>query len=377
MQFQAERGPFNSALTTINKVVERRSTIPILSFAHLHATQDKVTIIGTDLDIEIRADVPADVKEPGTIALPASMLRDLVAKSPDGAVVKVSDRDNGARVESGRARFQVQTLPADEFPTLPEWSPSHRFQIPAAQLLALIAPCRHAISNEETRYYLNGVFLATIETPAGRMLTAVATDGHRLSLTRLPAPEGSADMPAIIVPTKTIDRMVEVAKASSGSITIEVDDRRIGLAADDLPIRLSSKLIDGTYPDFLRVIPTGGTVEAEIDRELLAAVADRVTTISAADRGRAIRFTWKDQAVTLTVQNPEAGSAEETIDIRLDGDPIEIGFNGRYLGEALAVLPTERVRIRMTDPGSPALLEPVSPPVDAPGQLIVLMPMRV
>lgn len=377
MQLEAPRGPLFAALSATNKVVERRTTIPILSCVQIRAEPGRVTVIGTDLDIEIRQELAAEVKEPGLIALPASMLRDLVSKIPDGAVVKVTARDNGARVESGRAKFQVQALPPEDFPSMPDWTPSHRFQIPAAQLLALLAPCRHAISTEVTRYYLNGVFLQSQETPAGAMLTAVASDGHRLSLTRLPTPKGAEGGPPIIIPAKTVDRMIDILKASEGTATIELDDRRIVLTADDLSIRLTSKLIDGTYPDFMRVIPRDGPIEAEIERELLAAVADRVATIASAERSRAIRFVWKEEAVTLSVQYPDVGHSEEAIDIRLDGEPIEIGFNSRYLGDALNVLPTERIRVRMTDPGLPALIEPVSPPVDAPGQLIVLMPMRV
>lgn len=371
-------------VTRAGKVVEKRTTVPILGHLVLSAEADgAVSVLATDLDIwisETLAEGTAEVSAAGATALPAQLLGDVLKKLPDGPVKIAADK-SGARVtvSAGRARFAVNCLSPDDMPAMPAMEAAS-FAIDPTALDGLKAATAFAISSEETRYYLNGIYLHTVETEDGLALRGVATDGHRLSRLDLPAPEGSAGMPGVIVPKKTattmIDLLVEVAKGEK--IEVAVDPRTIRFEAG--PVCLASKLIDGTFPDYQRVIPAAPPFAVTLDRPALSAAIDRVATVSA-ERGRAVKWTVTPDELRLEVTSTDAGEAAETLAATTEGEPaspgwpegFSIGFNARYVADLLATLDGRTVTLRITDPGAPAVVED---PSDTRRKM-VLMPMRV
>ena len=370
-----DRDAFNAALGRVAKVVERRSTIPILAHLHLVAADGRLILRGTDLDLEAETEIPAETTgNGGAFTAPANLLADVVGKLRPGGRVTLETDGATLRVASGRTRVTLNTLPPEDFPDIGPQSYSHRFELAAATLGRLIAATEFAISTDETRYYLAGIFLHVVETEAGAVLRAVATDGHRMARFETAAPAGSLGMPPIIVPRKVVGEVKRLTKDAAGPIGLAVSERRIELtiAAKSGPARLSSKLIDGTFPDYQRVIPQAHSKHIAFDRETCLAAAERVATISG-DRSNALKLGFGDALLRIENRSPEFGHAEDEMEVDYDGAPIEIGFNGRYLAECLGVLTGDRARIDLDSPGAPALLRAAA----GDELVIVLMPMRV
>jgi DNA polymerase-3 subunit beta len=300
------------------------------------------------------------------------MLYDIVRKLPEGSQVALETSTDGATlsVTSGRSRFSLQMLPEADFPDITTGELSHRFELKARDLKTLIDRTQFAISNEEIRYYLNGIFLHTVDTPAGRRFRAVATDGHRLARADVPAPAGSEGMPGVIVPRKTVGEIQRLLEDPDADVVVELSDAKIRVTVG--AVVLTSKLIDGTFPDYGRVIPQGNDKELKVDRAEFADAVDRVSTISS-ERGRAVKLTLGEGRMVLTVVNPDSGSATEEVIVEYDDDPLDIGFNARYLLDITAQLTTETAVFRLADPGSPTLIQDA----DDSETLYVLMPMRV
>jgi DNA polymerase-3 subunit beta len=370
MRVTLERSAFLKALNHVQSVVERRNTIPILSNVLIQASQGTVKLTATDLDVEIIESLPADVAQDGATTAPAHMIYDIVRKLPDGAQLELETSSGSDRLSifAGRSRFQLQALPPEDFPDLAAGELSNTFTIAAGDLRALIEKTRFAISTEETRYYLNGIYLH--EVAQGAMLRAVATDGHRLAQAEIPQPAGAKGMPGVIVPRKTVLELVKL---------IEGDDREIEISLSSAKIRfnmnglvLTSKLIDGTFPDYERVIPRNNDKLLEVDTKLFAEAVDRVSTISL-EKGRAVKLNIGSGKLVFTVNNPDSGSAEEEIAAGYDADPIEIGFNSRYLLDIAAQIKGGTAALQLADAGSPTIIRD---PGDAQA-LYVLMPMRV
>lgn len=339
------------AVGAVAKVVESRTTIPILSNILLDAGDGKLKVTGTDLDIEASTSVEATVNVPGRLTVNAKLLGDL-AKKATGDVTMLLD-DGRFIVKYGRSRFTLQTLPAEDFPSLTAGAYTAEFDI---DLAALFAPVAFAISTEETRYYLNGVFFHNIDGKA----VAVATDGHRLA--RQIGPDAPM-FPAVIVPRKTVGLIPK------GNVSVSVSAAKIRIVSGDLV--LTSKLIDGTFPDYERVIPRSNDKVVTVDRDTIINAADRVATVSS-ERGRAVRFGIVPGAITLSVSSPDAGTAEDEIEAEYSGKPLDIGFNAQYVRDVFGTLPAGPVRLALADSGSPAL---VTGGLD--GWTGVLMPMRV
>jgi DNA polymerase-3 subunit beta len=375
MKLTMERSALNKALGAIKGATERRNTIPILANVLLEAADKQLTCLGTDLDLAFSANVAAEVEKPGRVTVEAATLRGIVGKLDAKAHVVVALEGDKLIVKSGRARFSLNTLPADDFPSLegPKDSELTRFTVPANELARLFGKSQFAISAEETRYYLNGVYFHATQAPAGhpKKLRSVATDGHRLAQIEADCPEGAESMPGVIVPRKTVNEALKLATDNQGgSIEVLVSDKKIVFRTSDYVI--TSKLIDGTFPDYTRVVPLGNDKRATVDRADLSAAADRVTTVSS-ERGRAVKLSWVDGKLTLSVVNPDAGSAQEEMEVEYDSEPLEIGFNSHYIGSVLEQIDEERVNISLADPGSPTLFRPIN---DSQS-LYVLMPMRV
>lgn len=375
MRLTCERSALLKALSVTSRIVERRNTIPILSNALLTADGNRLTLRATNLDIDASAACAAEVDQAGTTTVPAQMLRDIVGKLPEGAMVSLDDTGGDGRMvlKAGRSRFQIGTLPAEDFPDLQAGEMSHHFAWSVADVLRMVTETSFAISSEETRYYLNGVYLhAWPEGEHHNGLRTVATDGHKLSRLTLPRPEGAAGMPGIILPRKLVEELKRVVTTDGAAFfQVAVSTTKIRLERDDLV--LTSKLIDGTFPDYQRVIPTENGNRLTLARADFASALDRVKTVAGQTRGRAVKLDITEAGVTLSQHNPDSGDATDEVDGELDGKPLSIGFNGDYLAEILTVLDADAIEIALGDPGSPTILTRKN----SDDLTIVLMPMRV
>lgn len=372
MRVTLERSNLLKSLNHVHRVVERRNTIPILSNVLLRANEASLEMKATDLDLEITEATAAMVEQAGATTVPAHLLYDIVRKLPDGAEVLLSTDADGKTmtVASGRSNFSLQCLSEADFPDLPAGAFNNTFRIASTDIKMLIDRTQFAISTEETRYYLNGIFIHTIETDNGLKLRAVATDGHRLARADIDAPSGSEGMPGIIIPRKTVGELQKLVDDPDLSITVEVSEAKIRLTIGS--VVMTSKLIDGTFPDYQRVIPSGNDKKLSLDCAVFSQAVDRVSTISS-ERGRAVKLALSDGQLTLTVNNPDSGTATEELAVGYDDDPIDIGFNAKYLLDITNQLSGSDAVFLLADPGSPTLVH------DTAGDdaLYVLMPMRV
>ncbi|MBX3431106.1 MAG: DNA polymerase III subunit beta [Hyphomonadaceae bacterium] len=371
MRLTIERSALLKALNHVQSVVERRNTIPILSNVLLSAQGDSLKLTATDLDIEIAESASAEVERGGQTTAPANYLYDFVRKLPDGSAVKfeVNGDDPRLFISAGKSRLHLPILPAGDFPSMPSDGFETKFEIEPTELGRLIDKTRFAISTEETRYYLNGIFLHAVDAD-GQKLRAVATDGHRLALADHPAPKGSVGMPGVIVPRKTINELKRLLDDASDLVEISVSPQKIRFALGDAV--LTSKLIDGSFPEYARVIPKNNSKKLKIDNKAFAEAVDRVATVSA-ERSRSVRLALDKDKITLTVNNPDAGVATEDLAADYRDEALEIGFNARYLLDVAQQIEGESAVFELADSGSPTLVRDEAD--DA--ALYVLMPLRV
>ncbi|MGI9426152.1 MAG: DNA polymerase III subunit beta [Hyphomicrobiaceae bacterium] len=373
MKLVIERGELLKALGHVTSVVERRTTIPILSNVLLRASGGTLQFNATDLEREVSEQTEAELASDGAITVPAHMLHDIVRKLPDGAQVQLERDAERERISlaSGQSRFALQTLPAEDFPDLAAGEMAHQFSLPAHELRRLIEKTRFAISTEETRYYLNGIYLHTAASEGGTpTLRAVATDGHRLAQIELPQPSGADGMPGVIVPRKTVHELHRLLEDGTADVQVGVSGSKVRFEIGN--ITLTSKLIDGQFPDYARVIPKGNDKEMRVSNAEFMSAVDRVSTI-ASERGRAVKLNLDANALVLSVNNPEGGSATEELAVEYAAEPLEIGFNARYLLDIAGQLESDHALFKLADPGSPTMVRDGGD--DA--ALYVLMPMRV
>lgn len=372
MKVTLERNHLLKSLGHVHRVVERRNTYPILANVLIKASEDRLELRATDLDIEVTESVPAMVATPGTTTVPAHTLYEIVRKLADGAEVRLETEGEQMLLTSGRSRFHLACLSPDSFPDLKSGSFGHTFSIPAAMLRELIERTQFAISTEETRYYLNGIYFHTIEnSKTGLVLRAVATDGHRMARAETDAPEGSSGMPGIIVPKKTVGEVQKLLDGADGEVSVEVSDTKIRFTLGT--VVLLSKLIEGTFPDYDRVTPKNNDKEMTVDRASFATAVDRVSTIASERGGKAVKLSARDGQLELSVTNPDHGTASEELAVTFDTDGFEIGFNARYLLDIVGQIRSETAVFLFNDAGSPTLVKEQG---DAKA-LYVLMPMRV
>jgi DNA polymerase-3 subunit beta len=372
MRLTIERSALLKALNHVQSVVERRNTIPILSNVLLTAQDSVLRLTATDLDIEIAENAFAEVERAGATSAPAHFLYDFVRKLPDGAAVNLDLGGDDPRLLlwAGKARLNLPVLPPQDFPAMPADALANRFEIHPTELKRLIDKTRFAISTEETRYYLNGIFLHTVVANDTAMLRGVATDGHRLALADVAAPEGAQGMPGVIVPRKTITELRRLLDDATGLVEVAASDQKIRFQIGDAV--LTSKLIDGSFPEYARVIPKQNTKILRIGSKMFAEAVDRVSTVSQ-ERSRSVKLTLEGDRLTLTVNNPDAGLATEDLAADYESEPLEIGFNARYLLDVAGQIEGEAVQFEFADSGSPTLVRDER---DA-NALYVLMPLRV
>ncbi|MBI5162298.1 MAG: DNA polymerase III subunit beta [Magnetospirillum sp.] len=372
MKLTIERAALLKSLAHVQSVVERRNTIPILANVKLEGGSGGLSLNATDMDLDIAETVAADVSRPGATTAPAHTFYEIVRKLPDGSQVEIEyNADDGQMtLRSGRSKFSLSCLPVEDFPAMSGGELPHSFTVTAAELKTLIDRTRFAISTEETRYYLNGIYVHAAIGPAGDVLRAVATDGHRLARVEVTLPEGAAGMPGVIVPRKTVNEVRKLIEETDGEITVSLSESKIMFAFGSAV--LTSKLIDGTGGDYERVIPEGNDKMLDVDVKTFANAVDRVSAIST-EKSRAIKLALEKGTLTLSASSPENGSAVEELEADYQSTPLEIGFNSRYLLDILGQLEGESARFAMADAQSPTVVRETV----GDSAIYVLMPMRV
>jgi DNA polymerase-3 subunit beta len=372
MKLTIERAAFLKALGHVQSVVERRTTIPILSNVLLRAETGALALNATDMDLEIVERVPGQIERAGRTTAPAHTLYDIVRKLREGAQIEIeaSGERNTIVLRSGRSTFTLACLPPEDYPLMASGELPHNFSLSAAELRGLIDRTRFAISTEETRYYLNGIYLHATKADEVPVIRVVATDGHRLARVEMVLPEGAAGMPGIIVPRKTVIELRKLAEESEEEVQIALSDTKIRVTIGEAA--LTSKLIDGTFPDYDRVIPSNNDKILEVDRKSFAEAVDRVSTIST-EKSRAVKLSLENGNLKVSATSPENGTAEEELEVRYFASPLEIGFNSRYLLDIAEQIEGEGAQFVMSDAGSPTIVRDR----DDTSALYVLMPMRV
>jgi DNA polymerase III subunit beta len=372
MKVTIERAALLKALAHAQSVVERRNTIPILANVRLSAADGKLSLTATDLDLSIVEDAPAIVATGGATTASAHMLYDIARKLPEGAQVELDSlaKDGQLTMRAGRSTFTLASLPVEEFPVLSGGESGHTFKVAARDLRSLIDRARFAISTEETRYYLNGIYLHEAENEGVAVLRAVATDGHRLARVEIPLPDGAPGMPGVIVPRKTISEVRKLLDDAADDVEVSVSPTKIRFSIG--PVELTSKLIDGTFPDYQRVIPQGNDKTLAVDCQAFREAVDRVATISV-EKSRAVKLSIDDNIMTLSASSADSGSANEELEVDFGAGTMEIGFNARYLLDIAQQIEGDTAELSLADAAAPTIIRDKA---DA-SALYVLMPMRV
>ena len=375
MKATIERATLLRCLSHVQSVVERRNTIPILSNVLIEADEGgSLKVMATDLDLQVIENMSAaSVERGGAITVSAHLLFDIARKLPEGSQVSLETADNRMAIKAGRSRFSLPTLPRDDFPTIVEGDLPTSFELPAKVLAELIDRTRFAISTEETRYYLNGIFLHVADDDKP-VLKAAATDGHRLARFTIDQPAGAEGMPDVIVPRKAVAELRKLLEeAMDGNVQIDLSASKIRFTmGGEGGVVLTSKLIDGTFPDYSRVIPTGNDKLLKIDPRSFYEGVDRVATI-ATEKTRAVKMALELDKVILSVSSPDNGTATEEVAAQYGSESFEIGFNANYLKDILSQIDSDQVELHLADAGAPTLIRKD----DKSPALYVLMPMRV
>ena len=372
MKFVIERAILLKTLNHVQSIVEKRNTIPVLSNVRIEALGDGISFKATDMDTEITEIVDAKIIETGATTAPAHMLYDIVRKLADGAEVEITFPDDKGQlsIASGRSKFALSTIGVEDFPVISGDQLPINFSIAREELKEVIDRTQFAVSTEETRYYLNGLYVHAKNEGSAKVLRVVATDGHRLACVESPLPQGAEKIAGVIIPRKTIGevrKLLDDTKAEN--IDIALSDNKVRFTLEE--VTLTSKLIDGTYPDYERVIPTDNDKLLEVKVKELANAVDRVSVV--AERTRAIKMITEEAKVVITTSSPDLGSAWEELEAKYDNESLEVGYNFRYLLDILGEIKGENVQISFSDASSPSVIHDTS---DA-SAIYVLMPMRV
>jgi len=372
MKVSIERSTLLKAMSQAQSVVERRNTIPILANVLIEAEGSTVSLRATDLDIEVVDKVGGMVEQAGATTVGAHTLHEIVRKLPDGAIVELADDGSSGRLEinAGRSSFSLATLPKEDFPVMATSDYECNFTAKASVLRRLFDKSKFAISTEETRYYLNGVYMHASERDGDPVLRCVATDGHRLARIDAALPIGAENLPGVIVPRKTVGEMRKLLDDDDMDIAVSVSETKVRFATPE--ITLTSKVIDGSFPDYTRVIPVGNTRKLEVDAAEFAKAVDRVSTVSS-ERSRAVKLSLDEDRLILSVNAPDAGAAEEELAVAYGDERLEIGFNAKYLLEISGQVDRENAVFLFNSSGDPTLMREG----DDESAVYVVMPMRV
>nr|WP_321985515.1 DNA polymerase III subunit beta [uncultured Lichenicoccus sp.] len=377
MKLKADRATLLKALAHIQSVAEKRNTIPILANVLIVVKEGRLSLTATDMEIAVVEQIASGAVLDGATTAPAAVLYEIVRKLPDGAEVELdhSGGDAPLALRAGRYATSLNVLAVDDFPSMTTGSLPHAFHIPAPVLRGLIDRTRFAISTEETRYYLNGIYLHVAEAGAGEagpMLRAVATDGHRLARVQTELPSGAAGMPGVIVPRKTINELRKLLDEAAEDVEVALSETRIQFTVGS--VMLTSKLIDGTFPEYERVIPRDNDKILRVGKKDFSDAVARVAAISQ-ERSRPVKLSIDRNLLILSAASPDQGTAKEELDegrVTYDSTPLEIGFQARYLSDITDQIDKD-VEFAFSDSAAPTVVRDV----DSPSALYVLMPMRV
>ncbi len=372
MKVIVERSDLLKAMNRAQSIVERRNTIPILSNVLIEALDTEISLRTTDLEIEIVEKVPAKIEIEGSITVGAHVLYDIIRKIPEGAPINFSSDQIASRLEvkAGRSRFSLATLPRDDFPIMATSEYQSNFSIPTVVLQKLFEKTKFAMSTEETRYYLNGVFFHVAKNSDSLSLRTVATDGHRLAQIDETLPDNCEEMPGVIVPRKTVGELRTILESGETEIAVSVSETKIRFVNSYMT--LTSKVIDGTFPDYTRVIPKDNNKKLEVDADEFAQSVDRVSTVSS-ERARAVKLNLVNNRLVLSVNSPESGAADEELTVKYEDEELEIGFNAKYLQEIAAQVDTQNAVFLFNTPSDPVLMREAKDN----NAIYVVMPMRV
>ena len=375
MEFKINSSDLLKALSHIHGIVEVRHTLPILSNIILKAKDNELTLSSTNLDIYCADKIKAEVSIAGEISVSAVTFFEIVKRLPSGSevVMTMEEGENEIILKCGRSKFNLSTLKTDDFPIISDNDLSTNFVLSADELIRIIDKTKFAVSNEETRYYLNGIFLHKADRNSIQFLRAVATDGHRLAQYDIPLPQGAEEITGIIIPKKTIFELRKVLDDANGDVSISLNENKIKFTFNDL--KIISKVIDGTFPDYTKVIPQNNNKNFKTNNNELKNAIDRVSAVAANEesKSKAIKLSLEDNKLNLSVESQSKGSANEIIDISYDGDKVDIGFNSKYIIDICNEVDGEEVDISLLDSVSPAII------LDKTDEnlFFVLMPMRI
>ncbi len=358
-------------LSHLYRIVEKKSTIPVLSNVKIEAG-DSLKFTATNIDLEIIEVLEGTINEKGSITIPVHVLYDIVRKLPEGFDVelKTSSDDSNVVIKAGNSEFTLPALSAADFPVMTSSSMPFKFTLPCDDLIKLIDKTKFAVSTEETRYFLNGIFFHTLEKDGKELLRAVATDGHRLARQDVISPEGAKGMPSIIVPRKVITELRAQLDDTSADIIVETSETKARFSFGNTTI--TSKLIDGKFPDYEKVIPTSNDKNMEVDCKLFSEAVDRVSSVSY-EKSKAIKLKISKSKLTLLASTPDSGSAVEDVEVVYENEGMEIGFNSKYLLDIAGQIEGKFMKFVISDSSSPAIIEEL----DDPSTIYVLMPMRI
>lgn len=371
MHLRVDRTQLLRVVAHAQGVVEKKTTVPLLAHMRLRTEAEALSLAATDLDLAYTERVAASIDEPGMLSVPAHLFYDILRKLPTKAELTLTTQGltGQMKVIAGQSEFVVPTLPGDEFPDIQHAEMPCRFEMAAADLRFLIDHTRFAIALEETRYYLNGLYWH-VDAHDTEHLRVVATDGHRLAKAKIPRPQGCEAMPSVILSRKTIGELRKIIDTADGAVVVALSDRQVQFQVGSAV--LVSRLIDGVFPDYQRVIPSQHNRTATIAAAALAEAVDRVAIITH-ERARAVRFSFAANQCELTTHNAENGSAREVVAIDYVGEPLAIGFNARYIADILDQVAGDTVTIALSDTTAPALVRD-----QGDGRVLyVVMPMRV
>lgn len=360
-------------LAHVQSVVEKRNTIPILANVMLTVRDGKLTLTATDMEIAVVEDVAASSSRNGACTAPAATLYEIVRKLPDDAEIEFEHGGGSAQLalRSGRYATSLVVLPIDDFPSMTAGTLPHKFALSALALRGVIDRTRFAISTEETRYYLNGIYLHAAETDGTKVLRAVATDGHRLARVEEPLPEGADGMPGVIVPRKTIGELRKLIDEVTDDVEIALSDTRIQFKVG--AVTLTSKLVDGTFPEYDRVIPRDNDRVLRVGKKDFADAVARVSAISS-ERSRPVKLSLEKNLLVLSAASPDQGTATEELEgerVKYDAGPLEIGFQARYLNDITDQIADE-VEFRFADESAPAIMSDTADK----SSIYVIMPLK-
>jgi DNA polymerase-3 subunit beta len=372
MQFEVSKSSLSKILSNVNGAVERKNTIPILLNVKIEAIAGKLDFTTTDMDIVITSTLSdVTIKDEGATTIPAQLLFDIVKKIPDGVTINVKLQEEGtiAIITYGKSKFSLPCLDPVEFPILSEGEMTEEFSIQAKELTRIIDKTRFAISSDETRYYLNGLFMHVTKNDNDKFeLRCVATDGHRLALSSYSNDVLTKEIPGIIIPKKTVNEIRRIIEDEE-SIKISLSKSKIKVQCSNCTI--ISKLIDGQFPEYDKVVPKNNTKIVNIDKKVIFDAVDRVATI-ANDKHRTIKLVLEADKILLQVSSSDGGFADEEVAIDFKGEKIEAGFNSRYLLEIINQVNSDKLNLKFNDSFSPVIADS-----DNLGGLYVIMPVRI